>query len=55
LYGRESWSFALRERVYEKGARRRIFGRKREEVTGKMIRPHNEELCDLYSSPNIVG
>ena len=55
LYGREPWSFVLRERVFEKGVLRRIFGRKREEVTGEMIRPHNEELCDLYSSRNIIG
>jgi hypothetical protein len=34
---------------------RRIFGRKRYEVTGKWRKFHNEELNDLYSSPNIVG
>jgi hypothetical protein len=33
---------------------RRIFGPKREEVTGKWRRLHNEELNDLYCSPNIV-
>ena len=33
---------------------RRIFGARRDEVTGEWRRLHNEELKDLYSSPNIV-
>ena len=33
---------------------RRIFGPRRDEVTGEWRRSHNEELNDLYSSPNIV-
>ena len=33
---------------------RRVFGPKRDEVTGKWIKLHNEELSDLYSLPNIV-
>jgi len=33
---------------------RRIFGSRRDEVTGERRRLHNEELNDLYSSPNIV-
>jgi len=33
---------------------RRIFGPKRKEVTGEWRRLHNEDLNDLYSSPNIV-
>ena len=33
---------------------RRIFGIRRDEVTGEWRRLHNEELNDLYSSPNIV-
>jgi hypothetical protein len=32
----------------------RIFGPKREEVTGGWRRLHNEELCNLYASPNII-
>jgi len=55
LYGRESWSFALRERLFEKGVLRKIFGPKREEVTGERRRLHNEKLCDLYFSPNVIG
>ena len=33
---------------------RRIFGPKRDEVTGEWRKRHNEELNNLYSSPNIV-
>jgi hypothetical protein len=32
----------------------RIFGLKRDEVMGEWIKLHNEELCDLYSSPSII-
>jgi hypothetical protein len=32
----------------------RIFGPKRDEVTGEWRKPHNEELRDLYSSPSII-
>ena len=43
-----------RLRVFENRVFRRIFGPKRDEVTGEWRKLHNEELNDLYSSPNIV-
>ena len=58
LFGRETWSLTLWEerklRLFEKIVLRRIFGPRRDEVTGGWRRLHNEELNDLYSSPNIV-
>jgi hypothetical protein len=43
-----------RLKVNENRVLRRIFGPKRDEVTGKWIKLHNEEHNDLYRSPNIV-
>jgi hypothetical protein len=40
--------------VFENGALRKIFGPKRDEVTGEWRKLHNKELNDLYCSPNIV-
>ena len=43
-----------RLRVFENGVLRRIFGSKRDEVSGEWRKLHNEDLKSLYSSPNIV-
>jgi hypothetical protein len=43
-----------RLRVSENRVSRKIYGPKRDEVTGEWRKPHIEELNDLYSSPNIV-
>ena len=41
-------------RVFENRVLRRLFGPKRDEVTGELRKLYNEELSDLYSLPNIV-
>jgi len=58
LYGCDTWLLTSREerrlKVFENRVLRRIFGPKRDEVTGKWRKLHNEELNELYCSPNIV-
>jgi hypothetical protein len=58
LYGCETLSPTLREErrlmVFENRLMRRIFGPKRDEVTGEWRKLHYNELCDLYSSPNTI-
>jgi len=58
LYGCETWLLTLRDerrmQVFENRVLRRVFGPKRDEVTGEWSKLHNEELRDLYSLPNIV-
>jgi len=58
LCGCETWSPTLREerrlRVFENRVLRRIFGPKKDELTGEWGKLHNEELNKLYCSPSIV-
>jgi hypothetical protein len=58
LYGYETWSLILREehrlRVFGNRVLRRIFGTKREDMTGEWRKLHNEKLHTLYSSLNII-
>jgi hypothetical protein len=58
LYGCGTWSLTLREerrlRVFENRVLRRVFGPKRDEVTGEWRKLHNEEFNDLYFSVTIV-
>ncbi|KAJ4444582.1 hypothetical protein ANN_06378 [Periplaneta americana] len=58
LYGCETWTLTLREehglRVFEKKVLRKIFGAKRDEVTGEWRKLHNTEMHALYSSPDII-
>jgi hypothetical protein len=53
LYGCETWSLILTEErrmgVFENRVLRRVFGSKKDEVTGEWRKLHNEELRDLYS------
>jgi hypothetical protein len=56
--GVKTWFLILKEeqrlRVFENRILRRIFGQKRDEVTGGWRKLHNEELHNLYSSPSII-
>jgi hypothetical protein len=58
LYGCGTWSLTLRDEhrlgVFENSVVRRIFGPKRDEAPGEWTELHNEELHNLYSSPNII-
>ncbi|KAJ4440066.1 hypothetical protein ANN_08197 [Periplaneta americana] len=58
LYGCETWTLTLREehrlRVFENKVLRKIFGAKRDEITGEWRKLHNTELHALYSSPDII-
>jgi len=58
LYGCETWSLTLREesrlRMFENRVLRRIFGPKRDEVTGKWSKLYNDKINDLHSSPNTL-
>jgi hypothetical protein len=57
LYGCETWSLTLREehtlRVFENRVLRRIFGPKKDEVTGGWRQLHNEKFHN-FSSPSII-
>jgi hypothetical protein len=58
LHGSETWPLTLREeirlRVFDNRVLRRIFGPKREKVTGEWRRLPKKELYSLYSSPDII-
>ena len=58
LYGCESWSTTLADEhklhVFENKVLRKIYGPKRDEMTGEWRRLHNEELHGLYDSPDVV-
>jgi hypothetical protein len=58
LYGCETCYLTVREEhrltVFENRVLRRIFGPKRDEVMGEWRKLHNEELHNLYSSPDII-
>jgi hypothetical protein len=53
LYGCGTWE-EHRLRVFEYRVLKKIFGPKRDEVTGEWKKLHNEELRDVYSSPSII-
>jgi hypothetical protein len=59
LYGCEALSLKLKEgqrlRVFENSVQKRIFGPNRDEVIGGWSKLHDQELHNLYGSPNIIG
>jgi hypothetical protein len=59
LYGCETWFFSLRKerrlRAFENRVPREIFWASRIEVTEKCKKLHDEDLYDLYTSPNIIS
>jgi hypothetical protein len=59
LYGCETWTLTLREenslRVFENRVIMRVFGPKRDEVTGEWRKLHNEELHVLYPPQILLG
>ena len=59
LYGCATWSLTLGEerrlRVFANRVLKRIFGPKRDEVTGEWRKVHNGELNDVYCSPILFG
>jgi len=58
LYGCETWSLISRVerrlRVFENRVLRRIYGPKRDDITGEWRKLHNEELNDFCSAANII-
>ena len=58
MYGCKTWTLTLKEErrlgVFQNRVLRRIFGHKRDEVTGEWRKLHNEEIKGLYSSSNII-
>jgi hypothetical protein len=54
LYGFETWVSHTKRRAQTDGVLRRIFGIKRDDVTGEWRKLSKEELHNLYSSPNII-
>jgi hypothetical protein len=58
LYGCETWSLTLREKqrlmVFQYRVMRKAFGPRKDDIPAGWKRLHNEELNDLYSSPNII-
>jgi len=59
FYGCEKWSLILRvdcgPRMFVNKVLRKIFGPKRENVTGESVELHNAEFHDMYSLPNVIS